>query len=114
MTPEEGLVIRLTLRWHRGWITDDFLHLAVQALKISRQPLQGPEPIPCMVRAEHSATMFCHLPKGHEGSEPETYGARWGFSYHEGRAAGTPPRGGGLRRFRVMHDLNQEVSTGQA
>jgi hypothetical protein len=102
MTPEEDLVIRLTLRWHRGWITDDYLHHAVQALKISRQPMQGPEPIPCMVRATHSATMFCLLPKGHVGL-PGRDGGRW-IDYHQGRAGGTPPRGGGLRVFRVRRD----------
>ena len=107
VTPEEKAVIAQALRWSRGWVDDRTLQLAVQALKVSRQPEQGPDPIPCMVRAEHSATMFCILPKGHDGSEPETYGGTWGWSYHEGIAGGTPPRGGGRRQFKVVHDLSR-------
>lgn len=99
MTPEEKAVIARALRWSRGWDTDECLRLAVQALSISRRPLEGPEPIPCMARAEHSATMFCILPKGHVGL-PGRDGERWVDS-HMGRAAGTPPRGGGMRTFRV-------------
>jgi hypothetical protein len=100
MTPEEDTVIRLALRWHRGWITDKPLATAVQALRISRRPIQGPDPIPCMVRAMHSDTMFCILPKGHVGLPGREKTERW-VDYHMGRAAGTPPRGGGMRTFRV-------------
>lgn len=100
MTPEEDVVIRLALRWHRGWVTDKPLATAVQALRISRQPLQGPEPIPCMARAVHSDTMFCILPKGHVGlPDRRDEGDRWN-GYHRGYAAGTPPHGGGVRIFR--------------
>lgn len=112
MTPEENMVIRVALLWDRGGIIDDQLHLVIQQLRISRQPLQGPEPIPCMVRAPHSATMFCILPKGHEGSKPEMLGSDfWGFSYHVGIAGGTPPRGGGRRSFKVLYDALEDLSS---
>lgn len=65
-TPEEKAVIKAALRWQQHPISAaEDLRLAVQALRISRRPLEGPEPIPCMARARHSATMFCILPKGH-------------------------------------------------
>lgn len=103
MTPEERVVVNMALRWSRGWNTDEHLQLAVQALRISRLPLQGPEPIPCMVRAMHSDTMFCILPKGHVGL-PGREGARWKNGWHMGRAGGTPPRGGGMRTFQVWSE----------
>jgi hypothetical protein len=106
MTPEEKLVIRVALLWDRDGITDDQLHLVIQQLRISRQPLQGPEPIPCMARASHSTTMFCVLPKGHPGSEPEMFGSDfWGFSHHQGVATN-----GSRRRFKVLHDTLEDVS----
>lgn len=109
MTPEERSVIRAACRWalvsdrvERLWEESEIgLALAVQALRVSRQPEQGPEPIPCMARASHSATMFCVLPKSHKGSEPEEWHESWGYSYHQGVAAN-----GSRRRFRVEHTRN--------
>lgn len=100
MTPEELKLIAVAQKWASGRADDAALRFAVHALRISRQPLQGPEPIPCMARASHSATMFCILPKGHVGL-PGREGSRWVDGWHMGRAGGTPPRGGGMRTFRV-------------
>jgi hypothetical protein len=112
MTPEEKTVIALALRWARGWATDEQLQRAIQELKISRQPLQGPELIPCMARARHSATMFCVLPKGHVGIPNRSRDSwRWA-GMHQGYAAGMPPRGGGVRVFYAREE-DQAVSTGQ-
>lgn len=104
-TPQEKALIRAALAWqeHPNDVRLQFnLFSLAQAVRISRQPLQGPEPMPCMVRAENSATMFCHLPQGHPGSEPEPLSPRYpgGFSYHQGRA-----RNGSIRRFKVWEDL---------
>jgi hypothetical protein len=104
-TPEEKALIKAALRCHRNANADTVgaLLLAAQAVVISRRPAEGPEPIPCMVRAEHSAVMFCHLPKGHANSEPEPPcpGWDWTFTYHEGVAA----NGNGVRTFKVSHQL---------
>ncbi|MBW8792152.1 MAG: hypothetical protein JF597_00675 [Streptomyces sp.] len=83
-TPEEKAVIKAALRWQRKPNADTVadLLIAVQALRISRRPLEGPEPIPCMARARHSATMFCTLPKGHDTQGLGGYG-----NWHEGLAA---------------------------
>jgi hypothetical protein len=104
-TPEEKALIKAALRCHRNANADTVgaLLLAAQAVVISRRPAEGPEPIPCMVRAEHSAVMFCHLPKGHPGSEPERTlpNDGYGWTYHEGVAA----NGNGVRTFKVSHQL---------
>lgn len=106
-TPEEKALVKAALRWQRnaGADTVGALLLATQAVRISRRPAEGPAPIPCMERAPYSAVMFCHLPKGHPGSEPETYEVygpmRYGWTYHEGVAA----NGNGVRGFKVMHEL---------
>jgi hypothetical protein len=105
MRSEEAAVIKAAKRWARKANADSVadLLLAVQALKVAVQPLQGPEPIPCMVRASHSATMFCRLPKGHEGSEPNVWPAcGGGYTFHEGVAA----NGNGVRRFKVWVDVS--------
>jgi hypothetical protein len=83
-TPEEKAVIKAALRWQRKPNADTVADLltAAQALRISRRPLEGPEPIPCMARARHSATMFCILPKGHAPERRPGYGF-----WHEGLAA---------------------------
>lgn len=100
-TPEERAVIKAALAWTRKETPERAtdLRVAAQRLRVSRRPVEGPEVIPCMVRAEHSAVMFCHLPKGHEGSVPEPLfpGYGGGFTEHEGVAANN----NGVRRFRV-------------
>lgn len=105
MTPEERAVIKHALSWHRSRPDNrerilTRLARATQALKISRQPLHTVEPIPCMVYANSSATMFCVLPEGHEGSEPEH--PHYPFTYHAGYPGGVRGTGpnGGLRGFR--------------
>jgi hypothetical protein len=103
MTPEEKALIATALKWQLGRKggSEEELRRAVQAVRISRRPAEGPEAIPCMVTATYSTEMFCHLPKGHEGSEVETFNGTWGQTYHEGIAR----NGNGVRRFRVSHEL---------
>lgn len=94
MTPEERAAIRVLLKWQRDPSPDNTttLRVAAQAVRVSRRKAEGPEPIPCMARAAHSSTMFCVLPKGHEGSTPSEYRV----TYHEGLASD-----GSRRNFRL-------------
>lgn len=110
MTPEERAVIKAALKWHKtvtgqhsAFISHNAeRHLleATQALYLSRQPLHTVEPVPCMVYANNSATMFCILPKGHPGSVPEMIGRYEGPSRHVGLAANRP----GLEPARRVFD----------
>ena len=99
MTPEERAVIKAAKAWARKANADTVaeLLLAVQALKVSRQPEQGPEPIPCSVPST-TGRMLCALPVGHDPDETLTWhdfastadGPEvWQFTYrpHEGYAA---------------------------
>lgn len=101
MTPEEKAVIRAAQRWavrdSLERVTD--LRVAVQRLAVSRQPEHTVEPIPCGVYANNSATMFCILPKGHEGGEPEN--ERFPVTRHVGYPGGVRGTGpnGGARAF---------------
>lgn len=105
MTPEERAVVNAARKWAKR--SDDAraeqLRLAVQALKISTQPLHTVSPIPCMKYSPNSAGMFCVLPIGHDSEEIERYRAEfpsWGLnvpSVHQGYpggARGTGPSGG--------------------
>lgn len=105
MTPEESAVIKAALKWHKvvtgqhsSMLTinaERHLLDATHALYLSRQPLHTVEPVPCMVYANNSATMFCILPKGHPGSEPDD--ERFEVTRHvgyPGGVRGTGPNGG--------------------
>ena len=107
MTPEERAVIKHALSWHRAH-PDNREHIltrlarSTQALKISRQPLHTVEPIPCMVYANHSATMFCVLPAGHTDNDEQLAALKaehpwWTRTDHRGYANGDPKNG--LRFF---------------
>ncbi len=94
MTPEERDVIKMAEKWAKRGGSDREIALsrAVQCLAISRQPLHTVDPIPCGVYANNSATMFCILPVGHEGSVPEEEG-RYGVTYHVGWPGGNSDNG---------------------
>lgn len=92
VTPEERAVLDTAIRWAKfggaGW--ENRLRTVVQEYHVSRQPLHTVEPTPCGVYANHSATMFCVLPAGHQDSRPDEYG----YSIHAGYPGGQPGPGG--------------------
>lgn len=108
MTPEELAVIKAAQRLVRsGFPAPDDLRVAVQVLKISRQPEHTVEPVPCMKYSPNSAGMFCVLPIGHDADEIAEYLARYPQygdnvpTEHEGYPGGVPGSGpnGGRRQF---------------
>jgi hypothetical protein len=95
MTPEEKALIATALKWQLGRKggSDAELRDAAQAVRISRLPAQGPEAIPCMVGCDNGS-MFCILPKGHEGSFIPSDAEWWQhFTHHEGYPANDPKYG---------------------
>jgi hypothetical protein len=107
VTPEEKAVIHAALMWSNKQtperVTD--LHVAVRALRVSRQPIQGPEAIPCMVKAMHGP-MFCILPKGHEGSIIPDDAESWQqCTDHEGYPDNNPKFG--RRAFQVWEPIRE-------
>lgn len=79
------------------------LQVAVQRLKISRQPEHTVEVIPCMKYSPNSASMFCILPEGHDADEIAQHRVEYPWwddnvpSIHfgyPGGVRGTGPNGG--------------------
>lgn len=97
----ERKVISLALKWMKNPTAANayLLRSAAAWLDLLNQPLHTVEPIPCGVYANHSATMFCVLPVGHEGGDPGE--SRFRFTRHAGYPGGAPNNGpnGGLRWF---------------
>ena len=114
MTPEERAVIKAALKWHKritGQRSAFVSHVALanlrdatHALWLSRQPLHTVEPIPCMVYANNSATMFCVLPKGH--ADPlDSDGNKRGFGdVHIGYPGNNPAAGRRLFRHSSYYE----------
>jgi hypothetical protein len=104
VTPEEKRVIHAALMLSNKDTPERVAAVrdAAQALRISRRPVEGPAPIPCMVRATHSATMSCDLPKDHPGSKLGSSELERGYGYgsHSGLASD-----GSRRWFNVWIDL---------